>query len=405
MNRIIYLLLGLALLALPASANVSFSTPSSVDLTFGDPLTLTGTADHTTVLYLFMTGPGLNSNGVSLMDRQALVETGNMIRVPVAPDGHWEYTWYTQGISGKSGLSGGTYTLYASDTPNHAQALSRCTACAYDTIQVALTIPVSEPPAPVATGTIDIRSTSPGVSVHLDGAPRGSVPVVLTGIPVGNHVLEFRSSSCYSLSIGVDVVEGTQTIHASPLAFPKTGSISITSSPSGYPIIINGANTGIFTPGTVTGLTTGLQIVELRPPGYNNWKRSVTVYPGKTEILVADLVHPGTPVPITPDTTPLPAETGSLRATSIPAGANVNVGDRYYGITPLTIENLESGPYQVTISLTGYEPWSSTVSIPRGETVDLSPTLNALPQPAPVPFPIFAVFAALLTALLVFWRR
>jgi hypothetical protein len=83
----------------------------------------------------------------------------------------------------------------------------------------------------------------------------------------------------------------------------------------------------------------------------------------------------------------------------------VNVGDRYYGITPLTIENLESGPYQVTISLTGYEPWSSTVSIPRGETVDLSPTLNALPQPAPVPFPIFAVFAALLTALLVFWRR
>lgn len=398
MNKIIYLLLGLALLALPASAAVSFSTPSPVDLMLGDPITLTGTADHTTVIYLFMTGPGLNPNGVSLMDRQALVETGNTIRVPVTQDGYWEYTWYTRGITGKSGLSGGTYTLYASDTPNHAGALSQCTACAYDTTQVALTIPVSESPSPAATGTIDIRSASPGLSVHLDGAPRGSVPVVLTGIPVGNHALEFRSSSYYSLSIGVDVAEGTQTVHASPVVFPKTGSISVTSSPSGYPIIINGANTGTITPGTVTGLTPGLQIVELRPPGYNTWKRSVTVYPGKTEMLVADLVSPGAPA--TPVPTPLPTETGSLRVTSIPTGANVNVGDQYYGITPVTIPDLATGPHQVTISLTGYGTWSGTVSIASGETLDLTPTLSPLPQPTPTPFPVFAVFAALLVALL-----
>ncbi len=403
MKRIIYLLLGLSLLALPASAAVSFSTPSPVDLTLGDPITLTGTADHTSVLYLFMTGPGLNQNGVSLTDMQALVETGNTIRVPVTPDGYWEYTWFTQGISGKSGLSAGTYTIYASDTPQHAGALAKCTGCAYDTEQVVISIPVSEPPAPAATGTIDIRSASPGLSVHLDGAPRGSAPVVLTGVPVGNHVLEFRSSSYYSLSIGVDVAEGTQTVHASPVVFPKTGSISVTSSPSGYPIIINGANTGTITPGTVTGLTAGLQIVELRPPGYNNWKRSVTVYPGKIEVMVADLVSPGAPA--TPVPTPLPSSTGSLRATSIPAGANVNVGDRYYGITPVTIPDLAPGPHHVTISLAGYAPWSGTVSITAGETLDLTPTLNSLPQPTPTPFPVFALFAALLAALVVFRRR
>jgi len=402
MNRIICLLLGLALLALPASAEVSFSTPSSTDLTFGDPLTLTGTADHTTVLYLFMTGPGLNQNGVSLTDMQALVETGNMIRTYVSPEGHWEYTWFTQGISGKSGLSAGTYTIYASDTPQHAGALAKCTGCAYDMITVKLSIPATRPTPTTGMGSIDIRAP-PGLTIKMDGMPIGATPSILNGVNVGLRAIELKSDNYYSWSEDVGVSEGTTVIvNANPITFPKTGSISVTSSPSGYPIIINGANTGIITPGTVTGLTTGLQIVELRPPGYNNWKRSVTVYPGKTEMLVADLVSPGAPA--TP-ATPVPAGTGSLRATSIPAGANVNVGDRYYGITPVTIPDLATGSHQVTISLTGYEPWSSTVSITAGETLDLAPTLNPLPQPTPAPFPVFALFAALLAVLVVFRRR
>lgn len=398
MNRIIYLLIGLALLALPASAAVSFSTPSSVDLTLGDPITLTGTAEHTSVLYLFMTGPGMNPNGVSLNDRQALAETGNMVKAYVTPEGRWEYTWFTQAISGKSGLSAGTYTVYASDTPQHAGALAKCAGCAYDTITVTLSIPAVQPTASTKMGSIDIRA-HPGLTILLDGIPMGATPSVLTGVATGVRVLELKSGSYYSWSERVAVSEGaTAIINANPRSLPKTGSISVTSSPSGYPIIINGANTGTNTPGTVSGLTAGLQIVELRPPAYNNWKRSVTVYPGKTEMLVADLVSPGAPA--TPVPTPLPAETGSLRVTSIPAGANVNVGDRYYGITPVTIPDLAADPQQVTISLAGYGTWSGAVSIASGETLDLAPTLSPLPQPTPTPFPVFAVFAALLVALL-----
>ena len=398
MNRIIYLLLGLALLALPASAAVSFSTPSSVELTLGDSITLTGTADHTSVLYIFMTGPGLNPNGVSLNDRQALVETGNTVKVYVTPEGRWEYTWYTQGISGKSGLSSGTYTIYAADTPQHAGQLAKCDACSYATIPVELTIPAIQQTPSTKTGTIDIRAT-PGLTILLDGIPMGATPSVLTGVTTGLRVIELKSDSYYSWSEQVSVSEGTTAIvTASPRSLPKTGSISVTSSPSGYPIIINGANTGINTPGTVTGLTKGLQIVELRPPGYNNWKRSVTIYPGKTEMLVADLVSPGAPA--TPVATPLPAETGSLRVTSIPAGADVTIDSRLYGITPLTIPDLATGPHQVTISLTGYGPWSGTVSIASGETLELAPTLSPLPQATPTPFPVFAVFAALLITLL-----
>ncbi len=405
MNRIIYLLLGLALIALPASAAVSFSTPSPVDLTLGDPITLTGTADHTTVVYLFMTGPGTNPTGVSLNDRQALVETGNTVKVYVTPEGRWEYTWFTQAISGKSGLSAGTYTIYASDTPQHAGLLKKCTGCAYDTITVTLSIPAVQPTASTKMGSIDLRAPA-GLTIKVDGMPMGVTPSILTGLSTGVRAIELKSDTYYSWSEGVEVVEDTTTIiNANPRTLPKTGSVSVTSSPPGYPIIINGANTGTNTPGTVSGLTPGLQIVELRPPGYNNWKRSVTIYPGKTEMLVADLVSPGAPATTAPAQPPLPAETGSLRVTSIPSGANVNVGDLFYGISPVTIPDLTPGSHQVTISLAGYAPWSSSVSIASGETLDLAPTLNPLPQPTPTPFPVFALFVALLAALLVVRRR
>lgn len=405
MNKLIYLLLGLAFLALPASAAVSFTVPSSIDLTLGDPLTLTGTADHTTVVYLFMTGPGLNPNGVSLNERQALVETGNIIRAYVTPEGTWEYTWYTKGITGKSGLSAGTYTIYASDTPQHAGALARCTGCAYATIRVELSIPATQPSPQATLGNIDIRAP-PGMTIKLDGIPMGATPSVLNGVNTGLRVLELKSDSYYSWSDRVSVSEGATTIiTASPRSIPRTGSISVSSSPSGYPILINGAPSGTLTPGTVTGVSAGVQIVELRPPGYNNWKRTVTVYPGKTEVLVADLVYPGAPATITPVPTPQPAETGSLRVSSIPGGANVHVDGRFYGISPVTIPDLAPGSHQVTIQLPGYEPWSGTVAIASGQTLDLAPSLSPLPQPAPAPFPVFALFAALVAALLLIRRR
>lgn len=403
MNKIIYLILGLALIALPASAAVSFTVPSSIDLTLGDPLTLTGTADYTSVIYLFMTGPGLNPNGVSLNDRQALAETGNMVKAYVTPVGSWEYTWLTQGISGKSGLSAGIYTIYASDTPQHAGALKKCTGCAYDTIRVAISIPVVQSTPSTKMGDIDIRAVA-GLTILLDGVPMGATPSVLRGVSTGVRVIELKSGSYYSWSERVVVSEGaTAIINANPRTLPKTGSVSVTSSPSGYPIIINGANTGTNTPGTVPGLTSGLQIVELRPPGYNNWKRSVTIYPGKTEMLVADLVSPGAPA--TAGATPAPAAIGSIRVNSVPSGADVSIDSRLYGITPVTVSDLSAGQHQVTISKNGYLPWSSTVSIPAGDTLDLAPTLELLPQSTPTPFPLLALCGALFIIFIAMRKR
>lgn len=406
MLRCLIITLGLLILIAPVSATVSIANPSYQEMTFGKSITFTGTADHTTVVYLFMTGPGLNPSGVSLTDIHALVNTGNMIRVLVEPDGTWAYRWFTQGISGKSGMTSGTYRIYASDTPISATALVTCSGCTYSTVDIILTIPSVDTPPSGSTGTLDLRSSVPGLSIYLDGTPRGTISSVISGVPQGNRIIELRSSSYYSWSQEVAVSDGTKIITINPTPIPKTGSISITSSPPDLVVFLNGANTGKSTPVLLTGISPGMQIIDLKPAGYNHWTRTLTVYPGKTEMLTANLVYPGAPLTISPTMTSPPGATGSLRVSSTPAGSNVMVGGQLYGVTPLFIDTLTPGTsYDVTISHDGYIPWSSTVLVDAGYTIELSPSLQLIPAPTPSPLPILPVIGALLLFILFLRRR
>lgn len=403
MIRIPFIFLVFSLLILPAAAAVSFSDHTDYHIALGDQITLTGTADHTTIVYLFMTGPRINPNGVSLTDIHALAEQGRMIRVPVSPDGLWEYTWYTGGISGKAAMVAGTYQIYASDTPLRAYALRECTACGYDITEVVISIPPTPTPPVMKTGTLDIRAPL-GLTIFIDGIPRGTTPDVVSGISEGKRIVELRSDSYYSWSEEVEVSEGTLVVHADPVRIPSTGSVSVSSSPPGVMIYLNGAYTGKVTPAIVSGVSTGRQIIDLRPEGYHPWSRMITVYRGKTEVLSADLVPrdaPPVPEPDIPDSPPPVQETGSLSISSVPSGAQVEIDDHLHGITPLVIDTLPEGSHQITISKSGYHPWTGTVMVTAGETTDLVQSLHPLPpSPTPSPSPLLPVLAAIIFALI-----
>jgi hypothetical protein len=399
------LIFAILLLATPVAAAVSFTVPSAFDMTLGESVTLTGTADSTTVIYLFMTGPGLNSNGVSLTDIQALAETGNYIRVPVTPDGRWKYTWYTQGISGRSGMEAGIYRIYATDLPLAARALPGCSGCSYTSIDIQVTKPSIQLPSGPAAGTLDLRSSVSGLTIYIDGAPWGTIPTVISGIPQGQRVIELRSDNYYSLSEEIIVTTGTTVITINPIPFPKTGTIRVSSDPEGELVYLNGAPVGMRTPAELTSISTGQQIIDLKPAGYNTWTRTVTVYPGKTEMLTANLVYPGAPETISPTMSPPPGETGSLHVSSTPVGSKVTVSGQLYGVTPLFIDTLTPGTYELTISHDGYIPWSTSVLVDTAFTIELSPSLQPIPQPTPSPFPILTVIGALLLFPLFFRRR
>jgi len=91
----------------------------------GEVITLTGTSSSGDTVYLFLTGPNLNSNGVRLDDATTHVLDGNAATfkaVTVDADNTWKYKWDTGALAAT--LDPGTYTVYAVDAPQGKGALS-----------------------------------------------------------------------------------------------------------------------------------------------------------------------------------------------------------------------------------------------------------------------------------------
>jgi hypothetical protein len=74
------------------------------------------------------------------------------------------------------------------------------------------------------------------------------------------------------------------------------------------------------------------------------------------------------PRPSTPATIGKPTvSTGTLAVESRPVGASVTVNGKPSGNTPLTISDLPPGDYRVTLSLSGYRVFATTVRVVAGE--------------------------------------
>ncbi len=68
--------------------------------------------------------------------------------------------------------------------------------------------------------------------------------------------------------------------------------------------------------------------------------------------------------------------TGLLKVTSVPPGAEINIDSAPYGNAPMTVPGLSPGDHVVTLSLDGYEPVESIVTVRARQTVALAKTLK-----------------------------
>jgi hypothetical protein len=100
------------LLAVPASAAPD---QDYVEAYLGDTIDLHGVAYTSSQLYLFLTGPGLPANGVTLTDTTQLASSGHFTVVDVNSDQTWFMKWNTDRI--RNQINPGTYKVYVSTTP------------------------------------------------------------------------------------------------------------------------------------------------------------------------------------------------------------------------------------------------------------------------------------------------
>jgi len=100
----------LVLLILPVSA-----ADAELETYMGDTVTISGVSYVTDRVYLFLTGPGLPDNGVTLTDTSQRADQGKFTIVDAGSDQSWAFRWDTSRVS--TSIDPGVYIVYITTEP------------------------------------------------------------------------------------------------------------------------------------------------------------------------------------------------------------------------------------------------------------------------------------------------
>ncbi|WP_462273698.1 PEGA domain-containing protein [Methanohalophilus sp.] len=185
--------------------------------------------------------------------------------------------------------------------------------------------------------SLSISSSPSGAKVYLDGTYEGTTPLTLDSIEEGSYRLALKKSGYEDIYESVNVNAGDTTTISKSLS-EETGSLRISSNPSGAKVYLDGKYKGP-TPLTLDNIEAGSYRLALKKSGYEDIFESVNINAADTTTISKSLSE----------------ETGSLRISSNPSGAKVYLDGTYEGTTPISIYDLETGLYEIKFEKTGYE--------------------------------------------------
>ena len=223
------------------------------------------------------------------------------------------------------------------------------------------------------TGNIQVVSTPSGALVTLDRSRSANTPYTFTNIPVGTHEITVFMSGYQDFYMDVNVNKG-QTAYVNAILQPAvtTGTLSVSSSPSGAAVYVDGSYRGV-TSTSVGNLVPGSHSVQLILAGYQDWTGTVTIAAGATTYLNPTL---------TVDQQPTYA---TVSISSNPPGANVYSNGVYIGQTsagsPLVFTQVNPGTYSLLITKSGYQDYTGTQTVVAGQNYNVAVTLNPVQNP------------------------
>lgn len=273
----------------------------------GDMVTLSGSSPGSDIVYLFMTGPNLPSNGVALNNINHRTDMGGFSTADVDPDGRWTYKWYTNQLGGK--IDAGTYTVWVTDRPVDRSHLS---GSDYVSISVLLQQPGITAVASTATGGLLVRTVPDGAALFVNGEYRGVTPVTIPDLPVGDQVISVSSPGYQNLTTQVIVKEGALTEVSISLPDEK-GSIYVNTTPAGAEVLTDGNHSG-QSPILVSGLAPGNHTLEASKAGYNTTRQEVKVIGGHMVVVQLSL---GEGIPVQGTYPPATRASGIVPATMV----------------------------------------------------------------------------------------
>ena len=196
---------------------------------------------------------------------------------------------------------------------------------------------------------LTITSIPDQAMVVIDGIEYGQT-FFQDKIAPGTHTVRLTKPLYYSVVKEIELEPGGML----PLDMnlkPNYGSISISSDPAGARIMLNDRQEIEGSPHTVSPLQSGQYTLTLSLPDYRDYAQEITISDGVETKINAQLT---------------PAF-GWLSLASTPTEAQVFLGDREVGTTPLSEYRLPSGDYILSIKKQFYKEYQEMITIQDGK--------------------------------------
>ena len=229
-----------------------------------------------------------------------------------------------------------------------------------------------------STGSVQVSSYPAGAVATLDGGTWRYTPATFPAITAGtNHNVEI-SMSGYQTSTTTVYVTAGQTAYVSTSLVPvnpqpSTGSLRVTTSPSGADIYVDGRYMA-SSPNVITNLAPGTHTLRMQKAGYDEYLRTFSIAAGQRTTVDYSFA-------------PLPSDVGSIEVTSTPAGATLFLDGSYMGLTPpgdyFDLTSLVPGTHVINIRITDYQEYMQTVYVHAGQVVTINARLTPV-APGPV---------------------
>ena len=238
-------------------------------------------------------------------------------------------------------------------------------------------------PAPAVVPAQLIVSSSPeGAEISFDGSVLCQAPCTLTGIAPGSHLLSASKAGFSSANRMLSVQSGESASVSLQLA-QLTAILTVSSTPAGAAIVIDGKDSGKLTPSQITLDKPGTHAVTVRRYGFLDANNSVNIELGQTSSLNFELTHLGNTDDIRAASGKFKkvfsrAELSGMGIVSVktqPKGAQIMVNNRVLDKTAPFDFYLNPGTYVIDVTMSGYKPLHRVITIQEGEKLAIEESL------------------------------
>jgi hypothetical protein len=143
------------------------------------------------------------------------------------------------------------------------------------------------------TGSISVDSIPSNASIYLDGSYQGTTPMTIKSVKADSYTITLRLTGYQDWSQTIRIVAGEIAYVSPPPLTPiplqqTTGSISVSSSPSGASIYLDSSYQGT-TPMTIKSVRADSYTITLRLTGYQDWSQTIRIVAGEIAYILPTL--------------------------------------------------------------------------------------------------------------------